>query len=59
MVIKSNVWLISHSPRRVQLLHDLGIEFRTGEAHVEESYPDSLEPEQIPVFLSQLKANNA
>lgn len=59
MVIKSDVWLISHSPRRVQLLHDLGIEFRTGEAHVEESYPDSLEPEQIPVFLSQLKADNA
>ena len=59
MVTKSDVWLISHSPRRVQLLRDLGLKFRTGEAHVEESYPDSLHPEQIPVFLSQLKADNA
>ena len=59
MVTKSDVWLISHSPRRVQLLSDLGLKFRTGEAHVEESYPDSLPPEQIPVFLSQLKADNA
>ena len=56
---KSDVWLISHSPRRVQLLRDLGLKFRTGEAHVEESYPHSLPPEQIPVFLSQLKADNA
>ena len=56
---KSDVWLISHSPRRVQLLSDLGLKFRTGEAHVEESYPHSLPPEQIPVFLSQLKADNA
>ena len=59
MVTKSDVWLISHSPRRVQLLRDLGLKFRTGEAHVKESYPDSLPPEQIPVFLSQLKADNA
>ena len=59
MVTKSDVWLISHSPRRVQLLSDLGLKFRTGEAHVEESYPHSLPPEQIPVFLSQLKADNA
>jgi septum formation protein len=59
MVTKSDVWLISHSPRRVQLLRDLGLKFRTGEAHVEESYPHSLPPEQIPVFLSQLKADNA
>ena len=28
-------------------------------AHVEEKYPDSLEPEEIPVYLSQLKADNA
>lgn len=59
MVSAKDIWLISHSPRRVQLLRDLGIEFRIGEAHVDEVYPDTLEPEQIPVYLSQLKASNA
>ena len=55
----SDVWLISHSPRRVQLLRDLGIPFQVGESHVDEKYPDSLEPEEIPVYLSQLKSDNA
>ena len=55
----STIWLISHSPRRVQLLRDLGLEFSIGEAHVEEVYPAELAPEEIPVYLSKLKADAA
>ena len=55
----NDLWLISHSPRRIQLLQDLGFVFQTGEAHVEEVYPHDLLPEEIPVFLSKLKADNA
>ncbi|MBP5361263.1 MAG: septum formation protein Maf [Bacteroidaceae bacterium] len=54
-----DIWLISHSPRRQQLLRDLGLVFRIGEAHVEEVYPQSLAPEEIPVYLSKLKADAA
>ncbi|MBP5629346.1 MAG: septum formation protein Maf [Bacteroidaceae bacterium] len=54
-----DIWLISHSPRRQQLLRDLGLEFRIGEAHVEEVYPEDLAPEEIPVYLSRLKADAA
>ena len=54
-----DLWLISHSPRRQQLLRDLGLEFRVGEAHVDEVYPEGLAPEEIPVYLSRLKADAA
>ena len=53
------IWLLSHSPRRQQLLRDLGFEFRIGEAHVDEVYPEGLSPEEIPVYLSKLKADAA
>lgn len=56
---KTDLWLISHSPRRIQLLQDLGFTFKVGETHVEEVYPPSLAGEQIPVFLSRLKADHA
>ena len=54
-----DIWLISHSPRRIQLLTELGLKFRTGEAHVNEVYPDTLKCEEIAVYLSQLKAHHA
>lgn len=54
-----DIWLISHSPRRIQLLTELGLTFQTGVAEVEETYPDSLTPTEIPIFLSRLKADNA
>ena len=54
-----DIWLISHSPRRQQLLRDLGFDFKVGEAHVEETYPHDLKPQDIPIYLSQLKADNA
>ena len=54
-----DIYLLSHSPRRQQLLRDLGLEFRIGEAHVDEVYPEGLAPEEIPVYLSRLKADAA
>ncbi len=54
-----DIWLVSHSPRRIQLLSEMGLTFRTAEAHVDEVYPDGLSAEEIPVYLSRLKADYA
>ena len=47
----------SNSPRRRELLAGLDLSF---DVHVipglEENYPDSLQPQEIPVFLSKQKA---
>ncbi len=51
-----NYILASQSPRRKQLLEMLGVIFRIQVKEVDENYPASLTREEIPVFLSQLKA---
>lgn len=48
--------LASQSPRRHQMLKELGLIFEIRTKEVEEVYPEGLEPEQIPVYLSELKA---
>lgn len=48
--------LASKSPRRQQLLTDIGLHFEVKFFDVEESYPDSLSNTEIPVFLAELKA---
>lgn len=48
--------LASQSPRRHQMLKELGLVFQIRTKEVEEIYPNGLEPEQIPVYLSELKA---
>lgn len=53
---KYNYILASKSPRRSQLLKSLGIDFVVKTKEVEEIYPENLTKEQIPVFLSELKA---
>ena len=51
------VFLASASPRRRQLLSMLDIEFETAPViDIEESYPDILPAELVPVHLSKLKA---
>ena len=53
-----SIILASQSPRRQQLLRELGLPFEVrlnGEA--DESYPSSLQAEQIPVFLAKQKAD--
>ena len=53
---KYNYILASKSPRRQELIHDLGIDFRVEIRDVEENFPAELYREEIPVFLAELKA---
>ncbi len=53
---KYNYILASKSPRRNQLLQSLGIKFRIITKEVDETYPEGLTKEEIPVFLAELKA---
>ena len=53
---KYNYILASKSPRRQELIHALGIDFRIEIRDVEENYPAKLFREEIPVFLAELKA---
>ena len=53
---KYNYILASKSPRRQELIHDLGIDFRVEIRDVEENFPTELYREEIPVFLAELKA---
>jgi septum formation protein len=51
-----HIKLASKSPRRQQLLRDLGLQFEIWTKEVDESYPQHLEREAIPVFLATKKA---
>lgn len=48
--------LASASPRRQQILRDLGLDFKVRLKPVEEVYPQSLMGTEIPDYLSKLKA---
>ena len=50
--------LASASPRRQYLLKELGLDFEILAPQVREDYPANLTPEQIAVYLAELKANN-
>ena len=52
-----NLILSSKSPRRQQLLKELGWEFTVKVLDVEEIYPDHLIREEVPLFLAGLKAS--
>jgi septum formation protein len=49
--------LASASPRRKWLMDELGVSFSVQPKNVEEIYPDDLKREEIPLFLSNLKAS--
>jgi septum formation protein len=58
MVVKDkNIILSSNSPRRQQLLRDLGIKFEIKTMETEESYPDNMPVSQIASYLAEKKAN--
>ena len=48
--------LASKSPRRQQLLADLGLKFTVQSMDVAEEFPEGLSMTEIPVFLADLKA---
>jgi septum formation protein len=49
------IYLVSKSPRRKQLLEEMGFYFKVLHTDVEETYPENLTPVQIAEYLSQLK----
>ena len=51
--------LASKSPRRQFLLKELGLEFKIKDLDVDETFPEKLTREAIPLFLSKLKAEEA
>lgn len=54
---KYKIILGSNSPRRKELLSGLDIKFNVKVIPgLEENYPETLDPQEIPVFLSKQKA---
>lgn len=54
---KYDVVLGSNSPRRQELLNDMGVKFRVEAIKgIDETYPANLPVEDIPVFLARIKA---
>ena len=51
-----NIVLASKSPRRQNLLKELGFEFEIKTKEIEEIYPPKLKKEEVAIFLSELKA---
>ncbi len=49
--------LASKSPRRQFLLKDLGLNFEVHTKDVDESFPDNLKAQEIPLYLCEKKAN--
>ena len=54
---KHHIILGSASPRRQQLLKDIGFTFKTVSIDADESFSVSLKAEQIPVYLAEKKAS--
>jgi septum formation protein len=55
--ISHNIILASKSPRRQNLLKELGFDFEIKSKEIEELYPPELKRENVAVFLSELKAS--
>jgi len=51
-----DIILASKSPRRQQLLSDLGLKFSVQSMDIAEEFPETLEKTEIPVYLAELKA---
>lgn len=54
--ISKNIILASKSPRRQNLLKELGFDFEIKTKEIEEIYPPELKRENVALFLSELKA---
>lgn len=54
---KYHIILGSKSPRRQQLLKELGLKFSVQVIEVDEHFPEGLSMVEIPVYLAKLKAN--
>jgi len=54
---KYKLILASKSPRRQYLLKELGLDFEVHTREVDESFPENLRAQEIPIYLSQKKAD--
>ena len=54
---KYKIILASNSPRRQQLLYEMGIHFEVRVKPVNEVFPENLSNEEVAIFLCELKAN--
>lgn len=54
---KYKIILASKSPRRQYLLKELGLNFEVHTKEVDESFPDDLRAQEIPLYLCQKKAD--
>ena len=55
-MIKKKIVLGSQSPRRSYLLEQMGLEFEIRTQDAEEIFPEAMHPEDVPAYLSRLKA---
>ena len=54
---RKKIILASNSPRRKQLLEELGLEFEIKlKPDISENYPDNLSPEEVSIFVAEHKA---
>lgn len=53
---KYELILASKSPRRQQLLRDLGLNFSVQSMDIQEVFPENLGMTEVPVYLAELKA---
>src|SRR5690606_21371869 len=54
----TKIVLATNSPRRKELLKQLGIQFETRSKEVDESFPKSFRPEAVAVYIAEKKANS-
>jgi septum formation protein len=54
--MKYQVILASQSPRRQQLLSEMGIHFTVKKLHTDEDYPDTMEVRKVARYLAEKKA---
>lgn len=54
---KADIVLASGSPRRKQLMEQLGLTFTIRPASISEEYPDHLSPFDVPGYLAEKKAH--
>lgn len=52
-----DITLASQSPRRRELLNNMGLQFESVGLDINEDFPEELKAQEIPMFLSQKKAH--
>jgi len=58
IIQNTKIILATNSPRRKELLTQLGIPFEVKAKEIDESYPKSFRPEAVAVYIAEKKANS-